>query len=87
MQGADVPPKAVVLSQSAAGEACSHNILGVYAWGDAGIASATRNAIASASSKEGNATMLADVKIDHRIFSILGIYSDFCTQVAGVAFK
>jgi hypothetical protein len=84
---ADVPPSAVVLSRSAAGEACSHNLLGVVAWGDASIAAATRNALASASSAAGTATMLADVKIDHRVMTVLGVWGDFCTQVAGVAFK
>jgi hypothetical protein len=87
MQGLDIPPKAQVLSQSAAGEACSRNLLGIYAWGDASIAAATRSALASADSQAGDATMIADVKIDYRIFSILGIYSSFCTQVSGVAFK
>jgi hypothetical protein len=84
---ADVPPSAVVLSRAAAGEACSHNLLGVFAWGDASIATATRNALASANSTAGTATMLADVKVDHRVTTVLGVWGDFCTQVAGVAFK
>jgi hypothetical protein len=87
LQNADIPPTATLLSRSAAGEACSHNLLGVYAWGDASIATAARNALANANSRAGDATMLADVKLDHRVFSILGVYSDFCTQVSGVALK
>ena len=87
MQNTDIPPAAMLLSRSAAGEACSHNLLGVYAWGDASIATAAKNALAGAGSRAGDATMLADVKLDHRVFSILGVYSDFCTQVSGVGFK
>ena len=84
---ADVPKDAVLLSTSAAGEACSHNVLGLVGWGDASVAAATRAAVASARSKAGDPTMLVDVKIDHRVMTILGVYGDFCTQVAGVAFK
>jgi hypothetical protein len=87
MQGSDVPASAVVLSRRAAGEACSHNVLGVYAWGDASIAAATNDALARASSSAGDATMIADVKIDHRVVAIVGVYGAFCTQVTGVAFK
>jgi len=54
--------------------------------GDASIAP-TKNALANASSRAGDATLLADVKVDHRVFTIAGIYSDFCTQAAGVALK
>jgi hypothetical protein len=87
MQSVDVGGSATVLSRNAAGEACSHNLLGLYAWGNAGIAAGVKDALAKASTSAGDATMLADVKIDHRIFSILGVYSDFCTQVSGIALK
>jgi hypothetical protein len=87
MANADVPKEATVLTTAAAGEVCSHNFLGLVAWGNAGIAAATREALAKASSAAGNATMLADVKIDYRYMSIAGLYGDFCTQVTGVAFK
>jgi hypothetical protein len=87
MTNEDVPKEATLLSATAAGEACSHNLLGLLAWGNAGIEAATRDALARASSATGNATMLADVKIDYRFLSIAGLYGDFCTQVTGVALK
>ena len=54
------------------GRACASNILGIVATGDASIAAAKRNGgIASVAS------------VDHDSMSVLGVYSRFCTIVAG----
>ena len=54
------------------GEACASNVLGLFATGDASIDAARRNgAIAKVST------------VDHTSFSLLFLYSRFCTVVKG----
>jgi len=64
------------------GEVCSTNLLGLYASGDSSIDSAVQSALKNAG---GNASILYDVKIDHKFTTYLGLYSIFCTQVSGIA--
>lgn len=54
------------------GEACAMSILGIVGVGDASIDDAARN---------GGITNVATV--DHKAFSILGIYANVCTIVTG----
>jgi hypothetical protein len=54
------------------GRACASNIIGIIATGDASIAAAKR---------AGGITNVASV--DHDSLNILGLYSRFCTIVAG----
>ncbi|MGA7121254.1 MAG: TRL-like family protein [Polyangiaceae bacterium] len=54
------------------GEACAMSILGVVAIGDASIDLAKSN---------GGVSQVASV--DHKVFSILGIYANVCTVVHG----
>ena len=54
------------------GEACSSNILGLIATGEGGIDAARR---------KGGITKVATV--DHKMTTILGLYSTFCTVVTG----
>ena len=64
------------------GEVCSTNLLGLYASGDRSIDSAVQSALKNAG---GSASILYDVKIDHKFTTYLGVYSIFCTQVSGIA--
>ena len=59
-------------SGTKSGEACAMSILGVVALGDASIDLAKSN---------GGVTQVASV--DHKVFSILGIYANVCTVVHG----
>jgi hypothetical protein len=54
------------------GKVCANGILGLVAWGDAGL---------DAAKKAGGITEVQAV--DHSIFSILGIYTQGCTIVHG----
>ncbi|HUB05594.1 MAG TPA: TRL domain-containing protein [Myxococcales bacterium] len=61
------------------GEACSMSILGLAAFGDSGYDSAYKAAVASS-----GASSLYDVRVDTKVFSILGfVYSTFCTELTG----
>ncbi|MFL5318661.1 MAG: TRL domain-containing protein [Myxococcaceae bacterium] len=63
------------------GEACASSILGLVALGEAGYDSALKAAL----KQKAGATTMYDVRTDSRLFSILGIYSQFCTVVHGTA--
>jgi len=54
------------------GEACAMSILGIVAIGDGSI---------DAAKKDGGITQVASV--DHKAFSVLGIYGNVCTVVTG----
>jgi hypothetical protein len=54
------------------GRACAHNVVGLVAYGDASIAAAR---------KQGGIEQVAS--IDHDSFSVLSLYSRFCTQLRG----
>ncbi len=54
------------------GRACAANYVGLVAAGDASIESAKKN---------GDITSVSAV--DHKSFSVLGVYSRFCTIVTG----
>jgi hypothetical protein len=54
------------------GEACSMNIIGIYAGGDSSI---------DAAKKSANINTVSSV--DHEITNILGIYGKLCTVVKG----
>ena len=64
------------------GEACTHSLLFLVAWGNGGYAEASKQALKNA---EKNA-ILYDVKSDMRVKSYLvGLYSSACTIVTGKA--
>lgn len=65
------------------GEACASNILGLIALGEAGYDDALKAAL----KQKAGATTVYDARTDSRIFSILGIYSQFCTVVHGTAIQ
>lgn len=60
------------VAASKLGRACAHNILGLVAYGDASI---------TAARKQGGIEQVAT--IDHDSFSVLSVYSRFCTQLRG----
>jgi hypothetical protein len=60
------------VAPSKLGRACAHNIVGLVAYGDASIAAAK---------KQGGIEQIAS--IDHDSFSVLSLYSRFCTQLRG----
>jgi len=60
------------VAASKLGRACAHNILGLVAYGDSSIAAAK---------KQGGIEQLAS--LDHDSFSVLSLYSRFCTQARG----
>lgn len=63
------------------GEACASNILGLIALGEAGYDDALKAAL----KQKAGASSLYDVRVDSRLFNVLGIYSQFCTVVHGTA--
>lgn len=65
------------------GEACASNILGLIALGEAGYDDALKAAL----KQKAGATSMYDARTDSRIFSVLGIYSQFCTVVHGTAIQ
>ncbi len=65
----DAEPGAATLRK---GKACAHNILGLVAFGNASIEAAKR---------DGDITTPASV--DGDAFSLLALYSKFCTEVRG----
>jgi hypothetical protein len=65
------------------GEACASNILGLIALGDAGYDDALKAAL----KQKAGANSVYDARTDSRIFSILGIYSQYCTVVHGTAIQ
>lgn len=66
------------LGSEVAGEACSHLVLGLVAWGDGGYSAAVEDA----KTKSG-ATLLADLQSDRGLFNVLGVYQRACTRVRG----
>ena len=64
------------------GKACSHSVLFLVAWGDAGYAKASENAL-----KGDPNALLYDVKADQQLKSILGVYTEACTLLTGKAAK
>ena len=75
--------KASSSDETVTGEACSHSVLFLVAWGDAGYAAATGKALEG---KPG--AILYDVKTDTKATSLLlGLYSRLCTIVTGKAAK
>jgi hypothetical protein len=54
------------------------SILGLAAFGDGGYDKAYQAAISSS-----GATSLYDVRVDTKVFSILGLYTTFCTELTG----
>ena len=66
------------LGEEVAGEACSHLVLGMVAWGDGGYSAA----VADAKEKSG-AFLLADLRADRRLFNVLSVYQKGCTVVHG----
>jgi hypothetical protein len=60
------------------GESCSMGILGLAAFGDAGYDAAYKAALASS-----GASSLYDVRVDKKVFSILGLYTTYCTELTG----
>jgi hypothetical protein len=60
------------------GESCSMSILGLAAFGDGGYDSAYKAAVTSS-----GATSLYDIRVDTKVFSILGLYTTFCTELTG----
>lgn len=65
------------------GEACASSILGLVALGEAGYDAALKQAL----KQKSGATTMYDVRADSRLFSILGIYSQYCTVVHGTAIQ
>ncbi len=63
------------------GESCATNILGLVATGDAGYNAAVTKALESSP----GAVALYDVRTDGNLFSILGVYTKYCTIVSGQA--
>ena len=63
---------AAAVDSSKKGKACAQNVLGIVATGDASIDSAK---------KVGAITKVSS--IDHTSFTVLMIYSEFCTIVRG----
>ena len=61
------------------GEACNQSVLFLFAWGDAGYAAATKDAM-----KGYEGLFLYDVKSDIKARSyVFGLYSKMCTVVTG----
>ncbi|MHB8417813.1 MAG: TRL domain-containing protein [Myxococcales bacterium] len=60
------------------GESCSMSILALVAFGDAGYDAAYKAALAAS-----GASSLYDVRIDTKVFSILGLYTTYCTELTG----
>jgi hypothetical protein len=54
------------------GESCAQNLLGIIAWGDASISTA-----------KIKGTISSVASVDHDSFSILSLYSRYCTVVHG----
>lgn len=73
----DVPGAA--LGGEVDGEACSHVVLWLVAFGDSGYRAAMNDALENAR----GATTLADVKSDSNVFNVLGVYQRICTRVRG----
>ena len=70
---ADGPITATSYDQSArSGSSCAYSLLGLIAWGDAGIHAAKR---------EGQIKQVASV--DFTTFNLLGTFGSFCTVVRG----
>lgn len=69
---------AAPLGPEATGEACSHQVLGMVAWGDGGYGAAVEDARA-----KSGATLLVDVQSDRTLFNVLSVYSEICTRVRG----
>ncbi len=65
------------------GRACTRTVLFLVAWGDAGYAAATHDAL-----KDHPGAILYDVRSDVKVNSYLvGLYSQSCTLVTGRAGK
>jgi TRL-like protein family len=60
------------------GEACNTNILSLIAFGNGGADAAYKAALAAS-----GANSLWDVRVDTRIFNVLGVYGTTCTEVTG----
>ncbi len=63
------------------GESCATNILGLAAYGDSGYEAAAQAAM----KQRSGTTALYDVRVDSKVFSVLGIYGSYCTRVTGIA--
>lgn len=70
------------MAPEAHGESCSMSILGLVALGDAGYDGAYKNAL-----NNSGATSLYDIRVDTKVFSILGLYTTFCTELTGRVVK
>lgn len=71
--------KAAPTDQTVSGQACYQSLLYLVAWGDAGYAAATANALGGDA-----AAILYDVKADVKATSFaFGLYSRVCTAVTG----
>lgn len=66
----------------AEGESSALGVLGIIATGDAGVGEAYGRAI-----RKTRADALIDVQVDHKVFSILGLFSKHTTIVQGTAVK
>lgn len=71
------------LGEEVEGTACSHNVLGLVAWGDGGYAKAVEHAKASL----GRSGVLSDVRADSKALNILSVYGRVCTVVHARAAK
>jgi len=57
------------------GQACAQSYVGMYAGGDASVAQALADAGVD------NTKPLKNIVVDHKLFSILGLYVEYCTVV------
>jgi hypothetical protein len=73
------PPR-LCIGPRVTAEKCSWSVLGLVAAGDRSIDSALRQA-----RDDSHASVLVDVTIDHGYATYLGVYSQNCTRVSGVA--
>jgi len=63
------------------GEACSHSVLWLVAWGDAGLAQAMMKA-------NPNGDTLKNIIVDHSMLNAaFGIYTQYCTHVTAWVVK
>ncbi|MHB1847086.1 MAG: TRL domain-containing protein, partial [Deltaproteobacteria bacterium] len=60
------------------GEACISSLFGLVTFGDGGYTSALNHAL-----ETSGASSLYDVRVDSKLFNILGIYATNCTELEG----
>jgi len=74
--------KSEISDATVTGKSCYHSLLFLFAWGDAGYAAATQNAL-----NNDPDAILYDVKTDMQVKSYISLYSRYCTVVTGKVAK